>query len=142
MRADISAIMNFLGMSDKKHKSHNDVNKQGKAQASLAITKKSKRSEKKVVATSFQRKYVDEEDSAESDADHNVQRFKWNMRCLPKSRLHPRPSSLFNRFLDKTPAVAVAERLRQAYPTLLEWAGVGPTPTHKTCLLSAVGDLK
>jgi hypothetical protein len=47
MRADISAIMNFLGMSDKKHKSHNDVNKQGKAQASLASTKKSKRSEKK-----------------------------------------------------------------------------------------------
>ena len=31
MRADISAIMNFLGMPDKKHKSHNDINRQGKA---------------------------------------------------------------------------------------------------------------
>ena len=28
MRADISAIMNFLGMTDKKHKSHNDMNRQ------------------------------------------------------------------------------------------------------------------
>jgi hypothetical protein len=73
MRADISAIMNFLGMPDKKHKSHNDVNKQGKEQASLANTKKSKRSAKTVVATSFPRRYVDEEDSAESDPDHHVQ---------------------------------------------------------------------
>ena len=72
MRADISAIMNFLGMPDKKHKSHNDVNKQGKEQASLANSKKLKRSAKTGVAVSFPKHHVDEEDSAASDSDHHV----------------------------------------------------------------------
>jgi hypothetical protein len=30
--------------------------------------------------------------------------------------------------------VAVAERLRQAYPTLLEWAGVGSIPANSDAL--------
>jgi hypothetical protein len=72
MRADISAFMNFLVMPDRKHKSHNYVNKQGKEQASLTNTKKLKRSAKTGVAVSFPKCYLDEEDSAASDSDYHV----------------------------------------------------------------------
>ena len=73
MRADISAIMVHLGMPDKKHRPHNDVNKQGKEQANLANPKKLKHMAKTSVAVSFPKRYVDEEDSAASDSDNHVQ---------------------------------------------------------------------
>ncbi len=41
MRADIHAILNHLGIAAKKHKSHDDLKKHGKAQASLANIKNS-----------------------------------------------------------------------------------------------------
>jgi hypothetical protein len=101
MRADISANMNFLDMADKKHKSHNDTNKQGKAHAGVANIKNSKRSVKASIATFFPRRSVDQEDSAASDSDDQGQ---VEYAILPESRLHPRPSLLFNRFMDKIPA--------------------------------------
>jgi hypothetical protein len=73
MRADISAIMNFLGMPAQKRKSHNDMNRQGKVQTSLANTKNSKRTVKASIATSFPKRYVDEDDSDASDSDNQGQ---------------------------------------------------------------------
>jgi hypothetical protein len=90
MRADISAIMNFLGMTDKKHKSHIDLNRHGKAQASLANTKHTKRTVKESIATSFPRRYVDEEDSAASDSDNqgHVERAMFaRVKTVPPPKL-------------------------------------------------------
>jgi hypothetical protein len=70
MRADIYSIMNHLGI-DKKRKSHDDLNKQGKAHAGLANakTRTSKHLVKARVTTSFPRHYVDQEESVASDSD-------------------------------------------------------------------------
>ena len=89
MRSDIYAIMNHLGI-DKKRKSHDDVNKQGKAHAGLANAKISRNSTKARTATSFPRRYVDEEDSVASDSDDQgrVERAMFaRIRTIPPPKL-------------------------------------------------------
>jgi hypothetical protein len=70
IRADLYAIMKFLGMTDKKPKFQNDVNKQDKEQANLAKIRKPKHTIKIGPAVSFPRRYVDEEDSEASEPEH------------------------------------------------------------------------
>ncbi len=83
------------------------MNRQGKVQASLRLanTKNSKRTVKASIATSFQKRYVDEDDSDASDSDNQGQvEYAMFAVTLHESRLHPRPSLLFNLFMDKIPA--------------------------------------
>jgi hypothetical protein len=101
MHADIDVIMNHIGIADKKHKSHNDLKKHGKAQASLTNIKRSKRLVKASVTTSFLKHYVDQEDSAASNSD-DQDRVEHAM--FAQVKIAPRPSLLFNRFMNKISA--------------------------------------
>jgi hypothetical protein len=70
IRADLSAIMNFLGMTDKKPRFQNDMNKHGKEQANLAKIRKPKHTIKIGPAVSFEKRFVDEEDYEASEPEH------------------------------------------------------------------------
>ncbi len=85
MRADISAIMNFLGVTDKKHKSHNDMNKHGEAQASLANIKNSERSAQALLRPSSSRGATLIEKTLRRQIP--TIKVKWSMQCLPDLNL-------------------------------------------------------